>query len=46
MRSTWEKYVKGRNMVWCIIGNRDKIDMTALESFGPITEYKGKDIIR
>lgn len=46
MRSTWEKYVKGRNMVWCIVGNRDKIDMTALESFGPITEYKGKDIIR
>ena len=46
VKATWQKYVEGRNMVWCIVGNRDKVDMAGLEAFGPVTEYKGAVLIK
>lgn len=46
MRATWEKYISGRNVVWTIVGNSRKVDMTGLEEFGPITTYKANEIIK
>lgn len=46
LKDVWSKYVSGRNVVWCIIGNQDKVDMAALEQFGPVTILKGADVIK
>ncbi len=46
LKAFWDKYVAGKNMVWCIVGNSDKLDMAALEQFGPVTIYKGTDLIK
>ena len=46
LKAFWDKYVAGKNMIWCIVGNSDKVDMAALEQFGPVTIYKGTDLIK
>lgn len=46
LRSIWEKYVAGRNAVWTIVGNQDKLDMQALERFGTVTIVQPSEIIK
>ena len=46
VRATWEKYVAGRNSVWCIVGNKKRVDMEGLQQFGAVTELKASDIIK
>jgi len=42
----WKKNVEGRNFVWVVVGDSKKIDMTALENFGPVTKLKPGEVMR
>lgn len=46
LRGIWEKYVAGRDIIWTIVGNQDKLDMQGLEQFGKVTILKPSEIIK
>lgn len=46
LREFWEKYIVGRNTVWCVVGNSKKLDITTLEKYGPVTTLTAADVIK
>lgn len=46
MSAFWSQYIKGRNVVWCIVGNSKNVDMEALAAFGQIVMLKASDVIK
>jgi len=44
--SFYQSYVKGRTLVYVVVGNRWKIDMRKLAAFGDIIRVKKKDFYR
>jgi len=46
LKAYWEKYFAGKNRVWGIVGNEDKIDMEALEAIAPVTKLKPSQLMK
>jgi len=41
-----KEYLSGRPIVWCVVGNSKKMDMTGLGRFGKVTTLKVSDVIK
>jgi len=46
MEGIWKKYISGKNRVWTIVGAASKVDMAALEKFGPVTTVKSSEVMK
>lgn len=46
IKQYWQDNVSGRNIVWTVVGNADKINKEELSKFGDVKELEIKDIIK
>lgn len=46
LRAFHRQHIAGKPAIWCIVGNKSRIDMEALRQFAPIIELKPSDVIR
>ena len=44
LKAFQEKWIKGRNYIYCILGDEKELDMKKLSTYGPIQQLSQEEI--